>query len=171
MDTVAGGLLAVVRVEEVVSELRLLGIVLVAGVLGAAIGLEREAAGKPAGIRTHFLVAVASALFVVLGGISIDAFGNGSEASIVRADPIRIMQAVVTGISFIGAGAIIVRRTEQYVEGLTTAASILVTAGVGMGVALGQHILAFSLTVVVVGVVWWVGRLERRMAQSPKSRD
>jgi putative Mg2+ transporter-C (MgtC) family protein len=170
MGGVMWGFTAMGLGTQVVTELRILGIVAAAGVLGAVIGLEREVSGKPAGIRTHFLVAVASALFVALGSISIEAFSNGSPAH-VRSDPLRIMQAVVTGISFIGAGAIIVRRTEQYVEGLTTAASILVTAGVGMAVALGQYVLAASLTVVVVAVIWWVGRLERWMEHSPKVDD
>ena len=93
--------------------------------LGAIIGFEREVEGKPAGLRTRMLVAGAAALFVSLADVIVKQFSADWDAGWVRSDPLRIIEAVVTGISFLGAGAIILHRRQHHVEGLTTAASIL----------------------------------------------
>lgn len=77
--------------------------------LGGLIGLEREIACKPAGLRTHMLVAGASTLFVILGDIIIHSFAQTTLFGVVQADPIRIMEAIITGISFLGAGTIILK--------------------------------------------------------------
>ena len=136
--------------------------VVLAGALGALIGLERELAGKPAGFRTHALVAAGSALMVVLGAeLSHDI---GSER-LTQADPTRILQAIVVGISFLGAGTII-RDRQQQVEGLTTAASIFVTAGVGICVAVDRPWLAAEVVLFALCLLRLAGWIEYRLPRS-----
>ncbi len=146
---------------ELAVQLRFVGLVGLAMLLGAAIGLERELRGKPAGLRTHMMVAGAAALLMGLGEIVIRVYG-AALGDAVRSDPIRAIQAVTTGVSFLGAGTIIFDRSSQRVEGLTTAASILFTAGLGMCVALSQLALAVgvaalalvTLRVLVIAEAW-----------------
>jgi len=135
--------------------------VIFAIILGGLIGLERELAAKPAGLRTHMLVAGASALLVILGDIMIHQYAQASLTGATRADPIRIIESIVTGISFLGAGTIIFRNREESVEGLTTAASILFAAAIGITVALHRYFLAAILTVVVILILFGLGYIER----------
>ena len=144
-------------------ELSALGTLGLAGGLAACIGLEREIARKPAGLRTHLLVGVSAALMIVLGDALLDRFEAGQGAALVRSDPIRVLEAVIVGISFLGAGTILQQR-DGVVEGLTTAASILLTAGVGMAVALGRAPLAALVTAGAVAVLFGLGLLERLFA-------
>jgi len=135
--------------------------VVLAMFLGGLIGLERELADKPAGLRTHMLVAGASTLLVVLGDIMIEQYSGSVFVDAVRADPIRIMEAIITGISFLGAGTIIFRNRKESVEGLTTAASILFSAAIGIAVALHQYLLAAFLTVIAIVILFGLGYIER----------
>lgn len=156
-------------------QLRLLGQVALAMVLGGVIGAEREIADKPAGFRTHMLVAGMAAFLVGLGHALVDAYALETSDSVLRADPIRIVEAIVTGISFLGAGTII-RRGQDGVEGLTTAASILMTAAVGVGVALERYQVAVGVTLVALVIlrvaVLVEGRLARfRHPEKPSSPD
>lgn len=110
-----------------------------AAVLGALIGLDREYRAKEAGLRTHFLVAMGSALFMI---VSIYGFGEGHMG-----DPGRIAAQVVTGIGFIGAGSIMIHK--QFVRGLTTASGLWATAGIGLAVGCGMYwvgVIAMLLT-------------------------
>lgn len=132
------------------TEFEILGSVLLALVLGGLIGAEREVADKPAGLRTHMLVAGASALVMDLGDVVLASFNGATGQNVVQADPLRLIEAVATGISFLGAGTILRRRGESSVEGLTTAASILFTAGVGISVALSQYIVAVGSTILAL---------------------
>lgn len=140
-------------------ELVILGNVLLAMALGGVIGWEREVADKPAGFRTHMLVAGAAALFVIIGDILVDLQIN--ETGTIRTDPIRIVEAVITGVSFLGAGTIIQLRNRDQVQGLTTGASLLFVAAVGISVAISQYVLAFGATVLVL-LVLLGGRLVER---------
>lgn len=140
--------------------------VLLAMALGGAIGLERELANKPAGLRTNMLVAAAAALLVSLGEATVTFFTSELDTpSILRIDTIRIIEAVVTGVSFIGAGTIIRRGSELEVEGLTTAATLLVTAAIGIAAALRQRGLALAVTLAVIatlrGAAWLESKLNR----------
>lgn len=117
----------------------------VAGILGVLIGLEREYRAKEAGYRTHFLVAVGSALLMIVSQHGFDSM-LGKEG--VGLDPSRIAAQIVTGIGFIGAGTIILNR--QIVRGLTTAAGIWATAGIGMCAGAGMYALAISATVLTL---------------------
>ncbi len=141
--------------------LRVLGI---AAVLGAILGMEREIAGKPAGIRTHMFVSVGSALMMILGQEIIDHFQQQESPAALRADPIRVLQAIVVGISFLGAGTI-VHDSKTGVAGLTTAATIYLTAGIGVAVAVQRVTLATLLTLAAVSVLVLVGWIERSVAR------
>jgi putative Mg2+ transporter-C (MgtC) family protein len=143
----------------VLAQLQLLGSVVLALLAGAAVGAEREAAEKPAGLRTHMLVAAAAALFVGLGEGLVQGFAAATGQ--IRTDPIRLIEALVTGVSFLGAGTIL-RRGHRNVEGLTTAASLLLTAAIGATVALRLYLLAAGVTVLTVLTLRGVARLERR---------
>ena len=110
---------------------------LVASALGALIGYERERVGKPAGVRTHGMVALGSALFTV---VSLYGFGGAS-------DPGRVAAQVVTGIGFIGAGAIL--HEAGSVQGLTTAASLWVTAAIGLAVGVGMFVMSLETSILV----------------------
>jgi putative Mg2+ transporter-C (MgtC) family protein len=139
--------------------------VALAMLLGAAIGLEREIEDKPAGLRTHMLVAGAAALFVALSDVIIKHFDVVLGGELVRSDPIRIIQAVITGVSFLGAGTIIRRSSTRQVEGLTTAASILFAAAVGVCAALSQLVLAGGVTALVLVTLRGVGHIEQWLEQ------
>lgn len=118
---------------------------LVAGLLGAAVGLEREYRAKEAGYRTHFLVCLGSALMMI---VSKYGFDDHLIEGTIRLDPSRIAAQVVTGIGFIGAGTIIFQK--QIVRGLTTAAGIWATAGIGLAVGAGMYFLSIAGTILVL---------------------
>ncbi len=115
---------------------------LLATALGAGIGYQRERANKPAGIRTHCLIALGAALFTVA---SIFGFGNGVDAS-------RVAAGVVAGIGFIGAG-VIFRTSGDWVAGLTTAASIWVVAAIGLAAGAGMYLMSFVGAVIAALVL------------------
>lgn len=119
--------------------------IFVASLLGGAIGLEREYRDKAAGFRTHFLVALGSALFMI---ISAYGFFGALVSAEHRLDVSRIAAQVVSGIGFIGAGTIIFQKNA--VHGLTTAAGIWVTAAIGLTCGAGMYILAVAATVLVL---------------------
>lgn len=135
----------------------------VAVLLGGLIGAEREMARKPAGLRTHMLVAGTAALIVGLGTLLVAHFETGEASGVLRADPIRLLEALVTGVSFLGAGTIIRSRDDQAVHGLTTAASLLFTAVVGSTVALEQYVLAAGATVLLLLTLRTMGLVEARL--------
>jgi putative Mg2+ transporter-C (MgtC) family protein len=118
-----------------------------AAVLGGLIGVERELREREAGLRTHLLVALGSALFTIVGAYGFNAFLN-TGASVVRADPTRIAAQIVTGIGFLGAGAII--RQGLSVRGLTTAATLWVVAAVGLAAGAGYYSVAVITTALVL---------------------
>lgn len=141
------------------ADLTLLLRVLAAAVLAALIGYEREEAGKSAGLRTHMLVAMSSAFFVVLGEQAVAQFGTGEPGSL-RYDPLRVIQAVVIGIGFLGGGIIFVDRDRTRTHGLTTAASVWATAGVGIAAGLGRFWAAAFATLLFLGVLRLLVRLD-----------
>ena len=116
-----------------------------AGIMGAIIGLDREYRAKEAGYRTHFLVSLGSALIMI---VSQHGFGEILDTPNVNLDPSRIASQVVTGIGFIGAGTIILHK--QIVRGLTTAAGIWATSGIGLAIGAGMYTLGISATVLTL---------------------
>lgn len=133
--------------------------VVIAAALGGAVGAEREIHNHPAGIRTHMLVALGSAVFTVL---SIHGFGTGTAAAPI--DPTRIAAQVVSGIGFLGAGAIL--KDGVVIRGLTTAASLWATAGVGMAAGAGEQVIAIVATVVILVSLWPINALAERLRGS-----
>lgn len=118
-----------------------------AAVLGGLIGLEREYRSKEAGFRTHFLVAMGSALFMIVSAYGFDSVPLTEPH---RWDVSRIAAQVVSGIGFIGAGTIIFRKSENIVSGLTTAAGLWVTAAIGLACGGGLYILSIGCTLMVL---------------------
>jgi putative Mg2+ transporter-C (MgtC) family protein len=119
--------------------------------LGAAVGFERELRDREAGIRTHLLVSLGSALFTLVSAYGFHAFLT-SGGNIVRADPTRIAAQIVTGIGFLGAGAII--REGLSVRGLTTAATLWVVAAIGMACGAGYYWPASAATLLTLFALW-----------------
>jgi len=125
--------------------------VLCAAVLGGIIGWEREAKGRAAGLRTHMLVSVGAALFVLAPLL----------ADVDPGDVTRVMQGIVQGIGFLGAGAILRRNSGGRVEGLTTAAGIWMTAAIGMAAGMGQEMVAVITTLVALVVFAVLPKFEK----------
>ena len=127
-----------------------------ATLLGAVVGFQRERAGKPAGLRTHMLVTLGTAVFV----LACSAVGMG-------ADPLsRVIQGIVTGIGFIGAGSILKLDRERDIQGLTTAAGVWMTAAVGVAVGLGSLGVALLSTIFTLIILSFAKRFERRIDEN-----
>jgi putative Mg2+ transporter-C (MgtC) family protein len=131
---------------------RLLLVVLLAG----AVGLERELRDQEAGLRTHMLVGLGSALFVIVGNFSWSELEFGNDVGVVL-DPSRVVAYVITGIGFLGAGTIIKHGIN--IKGLTTAASLWVVAAVGVAVGAGDYGLGVVATAIVLLSLWPVRML------------
>jgi putative Mg2+ transporter-C (MgtC) family protein len=148
---------------DVTQDVTLLVRVAVAMGVGMLLGWERELAGKPAGLRTHMLVSGSACLLILLGDIIISEFYASEPASVIRTDPIRIFEAVVVGVSFLGAGTIWKSANEHRVEGLTTAASLLFAATLGIAVAVERYVLALLLALFAVALSRVLGMVEARL--------
>jgi uncharacterized membrane protein YhiD involved in acid resistance len=129
---------------------------LVAAGLGLAIGFEREIHGHPAGLRTHMLVALGSGLFTVL---SIRGFLG--EPATAPVDPTRIAAQIVSGIGFLGAGAIL--KDGIVIRGLTTAASLWATAAVGMAAGAGEYVIGAVAAAVILVSLWPINAIADRL--------
>ena len=139
--------------------LRVFTRLLAATLFGAAIGFQRERAGKPAGLRTHTLVSLGTTLLILsctAVGMSLDGLS-------------RVIQGIITGIGFIGAGSILKLSEEHAIRGLTTAASIWVTAAVGVAVGLGSVGIALLSTLLALIILALVGRLEHRIERQKQT--
>jgi putative Mg2+ transporter-C (MgtC) family protein len=119
--------------------------------LGGAIGLEREASDKPAGLRTNILICVGSTLMMILS------IQVAHHFAVTTADPSRIAQGVITGIGFLGAGTIL--HSRGGVTGLTTAATTWAVAGIGLALGSGFYLLAFTTTLMILAVLLVLGRV------------
>ncbi|MGH7620119.1 MAG: MgtC/SapB family protein [Gemmatimonadaceae bacterium] len=134
----------------------MLGKLLLATLLGGAVGIEREIAGKPAGLRTNILICVGAALFTQL---SIDIARVGfTPAGVPYGDTTRIAAQIVSGIGFLGAGAIL--HGGGSIVGLTTAATIWVVAAIGAAVGAGAYVDALGATALIMVVLVWLRPLE-----------
>ncbi len=144
--------------------------VVVAVCLGGVIGIERELAKKPAGIRTHMFVAGAATLVMSISTLIIHEFNESFGK--VQSDPVRVVEAIIVGISFIGAGTVLKSEKDHNVYYLTTAASILFAAAIGITVALERYWLALALTGLVILVNAAVGNLEQKyLGKSKRHTD
>lgn len=136
--------------------------IIAATLLGAAVGFERERAGKPAGLRTHILVCLGTAIVVLAcAGSRMDLDGLS-----------RVIQGIVTGIGFIGAGSILKINEERDIQGLTTAAGLWMTAAIGVAVGLGTLGLALISTGMTLIVLWVLRVMEARaLARAEKEKN
>jgi putative Mg2+ transporter-C (MgtC) family protein len=132
----------------------------VAALLGGAVGAERELRDREAGFRTHLLVSVGAALFTLVSAYAWTDWGFSQRAGLVF-DPTRIAAQIVTGIGFLGAGAII--RQGLAVRGLTTAATLWVVAAIGMASGTGYYWAAFATTILVLVTLWPLRLLAHRV--------
>lgn len=148
---------------EISPQLWILLDVIIASALAGIVGFEREYAQKPAGFRTNMIVAGASCLFVALSKPLINFIEKGGNSDYLDLDPIRVMQAIVIGISFIGAGTVLKSSKDQDVLYLTTAATLLYSTGIGISVAVKQYILAIGLTIIILSINYLANFLNARL--------
>ena len=134
---------------------------LLAALLGGILGMERERHGKPAGVRTHMLVACSSALVVMV----VSQKGMDDEALS------RVVQGLLAGVGFVCAGAILKLEKEEQVHGLTTAAGVWMTAMIGIAAGLGREATAALSTLIVLGILLLEGPIRRRMPTKTRSPD
>jgi putative Mg2+ transporter-C (MgtC) family protein len=145
-----------------------LGRLAVAGALGAVIGFERELRDREAGVRTQLLVSMGSALFTMVSAYGFHEFLT-SGGSLVRTDPTRIAAQIVTGIGFLGAGAII--REGLSIRGLTTAATLWVVAAIGMAAGAGWYWPAVAATALTIFALWPLRILAYRVIERIKPEE
>ena len=127
---------------------------LVAAALGGILGYQREQQGKSAGVRTHMLVAIGAALFVLIP----------QQTGASSADLSRVLQGLIAGVGFLGAGAIIMGTKQVVTRGLTTAAGIWLTAAIGIAAGMGREmtaVLSTLLALFILSVVPWIYRTKR----------
>lgn len=151
------------------TELPLLDILTRLGVatgLALAVGLERELRGKPAGLRSHMLVALGAAAFIIVGMEILHTMPQGDDSA--RIDPTRIIEGVIGGIGFLGAGTII--RSGASVQGITTGASIWLAGAIGIAAGVSQFPLAIMVTVLALIIMIVLGYFEREVIEK-KSGD
>jgi len=129
----------------------------VAAFLGGILGMDREVRGKAAGMRTHMLVAVGAAVFVMVP----------EQQGVSRADLTRVIQGIVAGIGFLGAGAIIKAHEGQEIHGLTTAAGIFSTAAIGVACGMGSLSTAVFCTLIAWVILAMLGPVETRLKRRP----
>jgi len=125
---------------------------LIAAILGGMLGFEREKKGKAAGLRTHMLVALGAALFVLIP----------QQAGMSDADLSRVLQGLVAGVGFLGAGTIIKGSGEEEIKGLTTAAGLWLTAAIGVAAGMGREATAVLSTLIALMILYSVPKIARR---------
>jgi putative Mg2+ transporter-C (MgtC) family protein len=142
---------------------------LLAIAVGALVGWDREQAGKAAGMRTHMMVSMGAAIFSLLafetGGAMAQRYGSGGI------DPMRVLQGIVGGLGFLGAGSILKSRNQQEVAGLTTAASIWVAGGLGAAAGVGAVVIALLGALFSLLILRAVVALEKALGGTPNKRD
>lgn len=149
--------------DNIPLQLHALAEILLAMFLSGMIGFEREAKERTAGIRTMILVGGAAALFTILGEWVTRDMLHAFGSDVVKADAVRVTQAVITGLAFLGAGAILRPNNQKEVVGLTTSASLLFVGGIGVTVASGAYILAVGATILALIVLHGLHFLERKI--------
>lgn len=127
--------------------------------LGGIIGFEREAKNRPAGLKTHIMVALAAAVFSIISIESINSAALASEN--FRSDPLRVIEAVTAGVAFLAAGTIVLSRGE--VHGITTGASLWLAGAIGLCLGFGHWIIGFAAVIAGIGILSVVGLMESRL--------
>ena len=142
--------------------------------LGGAIGFERELKNRPAGFRTHMLVSGACAMLVGLVDLIAQHYADEAYRELVRIDPIRLIEAAVAAVGFLGAGTIFRGNAGGLVSGITTAASLLMVAVIGIAAGVHAHVLAIgatTLTLLVLLVLGWIERHAGAREARQEQRD
>lgn len=143
--------------------------ILVAAALGGVVGVERELRDQPAGFRTHMLVSVGACLFTMVGAFGFQAFTGGTDSQRIQADLTRVASQIVVGIGFLGGGTIL--RHGATVRGLTTAASLWVTAAIGLAVGMGFYFGATATSILAVVALAGLKPIERRFMKGVRQED
>lgn len=156
---------------EWLSELEAVGAAAYAMVLGGIVGYERELKNRPAGFRTHMLVAGAAALLMTMSHLALQEPPTADGRITLSADPLRLVEAVISGVAFIGAGTIFARKQGQQIHGITTAASLLMVAVIGLITGVGHYLLATASTVLTLGVLTMLNWIERRTGLKERGDD
>ncbi|MFC0679303.1 MgtC/SapB family protein [Lysobacter korlensis] len=131
--------------------------------LGGVIGVERELRNRPAGFRTHMLVAGASSLLLGIGMLWVDDSRQATQTVRIASDPLRLIEAVIAGVAFIGAGTIFSHGRADNITGITTAASLLMVAVIGIAAGLNYFVLSFAATILTLAVLTVLRLLDRRL--------
>lgn len=134
---------------------------LLAAILGGMLGLERELKGKSAGLRTYMLVCLGAALFILVP----------EQAGILDTDLTRVIQGVIAGVGFLGAGTILKSSNEERVKGLTTAAGIWMTAAIGVAAGMGRGSSALLSTALALVILFILPRFEKMIDKHARKRD
>lgn len=148
--------------DTALSDLLLLAEGLIALALGGLVGWEREREGKDAGLRTMMLVSFASFLFLKVSLLAGAVDPTVDDAT--QTDPVRAIQAIATGLGFVGGGLVFRDRGDKRIRGVTTAAAILAVSPVGIAVALGHYVLAAGTALVLYLVLGRLERVEKRLS-------
>lgn len=135
--------------------------------LALILGLERELRGKAAGLRSHMLVAIGAAAFIMMGLDLMFATSSGDPSA--RIDPTRIIQGVIGGIGFLGAGSII--QSRGHVQGITTGASIWIAGAVGVACGIGNIVLAGMVTLLALVIMTILGRFEHEVMPAKRGQS
>jgi len=151
-------------IAAILPQLYILLDVVVTTILTAFIGFEREKANKPAGTRTNMIVGGATCLIVSLTRPLIDYIEEYNVTEIMNTDPIRVLEAIVVGISFIGAGTVMKSKEKNEIFGLTTSATLLYSSGIGICVALKQYVLAIGITLIILCINYLITRFAHRVS-------
>lgn len=144
--------------------------VAIASLLTGIVGFEREKFDKPAGIRTNMIVGGAVALLISLGDAIVMHFQEQGYVDYINTDPTRIIQAIIVGVSFIGAGTVLQIEEKKKIKFLTTAATILFSTAIGIAVALQLYILAVTTTAFIIFINYVIAFIDRKIKQYHRKR-
>ncbi|MBU0549238.1 MAG: MgtC/SapB family protein [Candidatus Omnitrophica bacterium] len=146
-------------VGPMIGPLGIIGRLVLALLTGGVIGFEREVKRRSAGLRTHILVSLGSCLIMLTSLYVFDIYKDSG----INIDPSRIAAGVITGIGFLGAGTII--RSGEAVKGLTSAATLWLVAGIGLGIGCGFYLASIVTTILAIAVLFFLGRLEKSLVK------
>jgi putative Mg2+ transporter-C (MgtC) family protein len=155
MDAILADMFPESRIGYPVIFARFVGAIL----LGAVIGFEREAKNRPAGLKTHIMVALAAAVFSIISVEAIHTAGMDSDS--FKPDPLRVVEAVTAGVAFLAAGTIVLSRGE--IHGITTGASLWLSGAIGLCLGFGHWVIGFAAVVAGITILFAVGFLEDRL--------
>lgn len=155
MDAILADMFPESRIGYAVIFARFVGAIL----LGGIIGFEREAKNRPAGLKTHILVALAAAVFAIISVESIHTAGMDSDK--FRPDPLRVVEAVTAGVAFLAAGTIVLSRGE--IQGITTGASLWLAGAIGLCLGFGHWVIGFAAVTAGIVVLFFVGFMEDKL--------